>query len=175
MRCNSFINLKLSVMLTLNQTIITTNPDKQELIIAREFDAPRELVFKAYIDSKLLTRWLGPKNYAMTVDKNETRNGGSWRFVHIDPQGNKFGFHGVFHEITAPERIIRTSEYEELPEAGHVSLETVKFQILDGDRTKVITHDVFLNVTDRDGMIQSDMERGINESYERLDELLRKL
>jgi uncharacterized protein YndB with AHSA1/START domain len=161
-------------MLTLNQTIITSVPDKQELTITREFDAPRELVFKAYIDSKQLVRWLGPRDYVLTIDKNETRNCGSFRFVHTDKSGKKYGSHGVFHEITAPERIIRTSEYEELHEPGHVILEILKFEILNGNRTRVTTHDVFMSVTDRNGMLQADMEQGITESYERLDELLRK-
>ena len=110
----------------------------------------------------------------MTIEKYETKNGGSWRYIHTDSAGKKFGFHGVFHEISTPERIIRTSEYEELPESGHVTLETVVFDILPGDTTKVTTHVVFLNVADRDGMISSNMESGLNESYERLDELLRR-
>ena len=89
-----------------------------------------------------------------------------------DEKGNKFAFHGVYHEVLAPERIIGTFEYEGLPEKGHVSLEITKFEELTGGRTKLTTQDVFMSVADRDGMIQSGMEEGINDSYERLEELL---
>jgi uncharacterized protein YndB with AHSA1/START domain len=98
-----------------------TQPDKQEIIITREFDAPRELVFKAFTDPNLLIQWLGPRDLTITLETFELKNGGSWRFVHTDKDGSEYSFHGVHHEIVAPERIIRTFEFEGLPEKGHVS------------------------------------------------------
>ena len=80
-----------------NQTNIIAEPSKQEIIITREFDAPRELVFKASTDPKLLTEWWGPKGTSLELDKADIRSGGAWRFIHIDSQGNKNGFHGVYH------------------------------------------------------------------------------
>jgi len=97
-----------------------------------------------------------------------------WRYTHKDKDGNEFGFHGVYHEVLAPERMIDTFEFEGLPEKGHVSLETAKFMELPGGRTRLTVQAVFQSVADRDGMVQSGAEAGINESYERLDELLEK-
>jgi len=111
----------------------------------------------------------------MKLEKFEPRSGGSWRYIHSGQDGLEHGFHGVNHEVTPPERIIGTFEYENLPEPGHVALETVLFEALPGGRSKVTTKSVFQSVADRDGMIQSGMEEGVIDSNERLDELLEKL
>ena len=158
-------------MITKNQTTFKVEPGKQELFVIREFDAPRELVFKAFTDPKIIVKWLGPKDLSCRIDKLIPGSGGYWRFIHTDKNGNEYGFHGVCHEETAPERIIRTFEFEGLPEKGHVVLETAKFDELPGGRTKLIIHSVYQSVMDRDGMVQSGMERGTNDSYDRLDEI----
>ena len=158
----------------MNKTKITAEPGRQEFFITREFDAPRELVFKAFTDPKLYTQWLGPRRYTMNLEKFEPKSGGMWRYTHKDKDGNEFGFHGVYHEVLAPERMIDTFEFEGLPEKGHVSLETAKFVELPGGRTRVTMQSVFQSVADRDGMMQSGMEQGINESFDRLDELLER-
>lgn len=88
-------------------TKITAEPGKQEIIIERGFDAPRELVFKAFTDPKLYTQWLGPRGLTMTIETCEPRKGGSWRYIQQDANGNEFAFHGVNHEVTSPERNIR--------------------------------------------------------------------
>jgi len=161
-------------MATKNKTEIIAEQGKQELFIKREFEAPRELVFKAFTDADLLVQWLGPCNLTMRIDKHEARAGGSYRYVHIDPQGNEYGFHGVSHEMLVPERLIRTFEFEGLPESGHVVLETARFEALPGDRTRVVIQSVFQSVADRDGMVQSGMEYGVTDSHNMLDELLAK-
>ncbi|VVB89062.1 Activator of Hsp90 ATPase -like protein [uncultured archaeon] len=158
-----------------NKTTITAEPGKQEIIITREFDVPRELVFKAFTDPKLYTQWLGPRRLTMTLETFEPRNGGSWRYIHKDQEGNEYAFHGVYHEVLSPERIIDTFEFEGLPEKGHVILETAKFEELPGGKTKLTAQAVFQSVADRDGMLQSGMEEGVNDSHERLDELLEKM
>ena len=155
-----------------NKTEITAQPGKQEVLITREFDAPRELVFKAFTDPNLYVRWLGPRELTMRLERFEPRNGGSYRYIHKDRAGNEYAFHGVNHEVLTPERIISTFEFEGLPEKGHVALGTVTFEALPGDRTRLVSQSVFQSVADRDGMVQSGMERGVNEGYERLDELL---
>jgi len=147
------------------KTNICAEPGKQEIIITRIFDAPRDVVFKATVDPKLIVEWLGPRELKMTIEKFEPRSGGSWRYIHEDENGNKFGFHGVFHEISPPERAIQTFEFEGLPEKGHVSLETARFEELPGGKTIVTIQSVFQSVADRDSMIQSGMERGINMSH----------
>ena len=158
--------------MTKNSTKIVAEPGKQEVIITREFEAPRELVFKAHVDPKLYLQWLGPREMTMRLDKFEPRTGGMWRYVSKDLKGDEFGFHGVNHEVTAPERIISTFEYEGLPEKGHVVLQTTKFETLPAGRSRITTQALFQTVADRDGMVQSGMERGVNDSMERLEELL---
>jgi uncharacterized protein YndB with AHSA1/START domain len=158
-----------------NKTVLSVEPGKQEIFITREFDAPRELVFKAYTDPKLYVQWLGPRGFTMKLDTFEPKSGGRWRYVQKDPEGNEFGFHGVNHEVLAPERIIGTFEFEGLPEPGHVVLETAKFEALPDGRTRVTTHSVFQSAGDRDAMVASGMERGVVDSHDRLEELLQEL
>ncbi len=160
--------------MTKNKTKITAESGKQELFITREFDAPPELVFKAHIDPDLFVRWIGPRGLTTTLEAFEPVSGGRWRFIQKDQDGNEYGFHGVFHEVS-PERLIQTFEFEGLPESGHVTLETTKLEALPNGRTRLTAQSVFQSVSDRDGMIQAGMERGVNEGYERLDELLAKV
>ncbi len=158
-----------------NKTTITAEPGKQGLIITREFDAPRELVFQAFTDPELYVQWLGPRRLTMRLDTFEPRSGGRWRYIHTDQSGNEFGFHGVYHEVLAPERIIDTFEFEGLPEAGHVCLETLTLEALTGGRTRLTAQSVFQSVADRDGALQSGMKEGLHDSHERLTELLEKI
>lgn len=158
-----------------NKTTITAEPGKQELFITREFDAPRELVFRAYTDPKIYAQWLGPNGLTTTFDVFEPVSGGKYRFIQKDKDGNEFSFHGVTHEVSLNERIIGTFEFDGLPESGHVVLETTRFEVLPGNRTRVSSQSVFQSVADRDGMVQSGMEHGVVEGYERLDEILEKL
>ena len=158
-----------------NETKITVEPGKQELFITREFEAPRELVFKAYTDPDLVIDWLGPCEMIMEIEKWEAKTGGSYRFIHSTKDGMSFGFHGVFHEVLAPERIIWTFEFELLPEKGRPSIETIRFEALPGNRTRTVIHSVYQSVEDRDGMAKSGMEKGVKEGHERLDELLVKV
>lgn len=154
---------------------IVIEPGKLELFIIYEIEAPRELVFKAYTDPKLYEQWIGPRGLETQLETFESKNGGSWRYIQEDGDGNKFAFHGVNHEVKAPERIIGTFEFEGLPEKGHVILQTVKFYDLHGGGTKIESQSVFQSVEDRDGMIATGMEEGVKESYERLEELLERI
>lgn len=157
-----------------NKTTITAEPGKQELFITREFDAPRDLVFKAHTDPKLYAQWLGPRGLTTAFETFESRSGGRWCFVQKDQNGNEFRFHGVNHDVTPPERIIGTFEFDGLPESGHVLLETTTFESLPSGRTRITAHSVFQSVEDRDGMVAAGMERGVVDGYERLDEILEK-
>lgn len=158
-----------------NKTTITAEPGKQELFITRKFDAPRELVFKAHTDPEIYAKWLGPRELTTTFEIFEPVSGGRYRFIQKDKAGNEYAFHGVNHEVTAPERIIGTFEFEGLPEAGHVTLETLKLEALPNNRTRLVAHSVFQSVADRDGMVQAGMENGVIEGYEQLDELLSRM
>jgi uncharacterized protein YndB with AHSA1/START domain len=153
-------------------TQLIAEPGMPQVVITREFDAPRELLFRAYTDPELIVQWLGPRALTMTVDRHEARDGGRWRFTHRDADGNEYGFHGVYHGTPSLDGIVRTFEFEGAP--GHVSLETATFEER-GGRTLLRLNSVFQSVEDRDGMVQSGMEQGVNEGMERLDELLARL
>ena len=156
-----------------NKTEIIAEPGKQELFIKREFDAPRHLVFKAHVDPEIYVKWVGPREMKMTIEKWEARDGGSYKFTH-ERGGHVYSFLGVYHELLAPERIIGTFEFDGLPERGHVILGTTKFEELPNGRCRLVHQSVFQSVEDRDGMIASGMERGVNDGYEKLDDLLAK-
>lgn len=157
-----------------NKTTITAEEGKQELFITREFEAPRELVFRAYTDPELYAQWVGPNDLTMTVEKMDAVDGGSFVFAH-ERGGHKYTFHGVYHEVLAPERIIGTFEFDGLPEKGHVIMGTTKFEDLGNGRSRLVHQSVFQSVGDRDGMLESGMERGVNDGYDKLDVLLTKL
>ena len=147
-------------------------PGKQELSMTREFDAPRELVFKAFTDPKLFAQWWGPRRYKNHIETYDARPGGMWRVVQQGDDGAEHGFRGVHHDVVAPERIVATFEYEGYP--GHVTLQTLKLEAL-GNKTRMVAQNVFQSVADRDGMVASGMREGADESYERLAELLEEM
>lgn len=141
----------------------------KEIVITRVFDAPRDLVYKAYTDPKLIPDWWGPRRLTTTVDKMDLKPGGSWRFLSREPNGTLHAFHGVYREITASRKISWTFEYEGAP--GHVSNETVTFEDK-GGKTLVTITAVYASKADRDGMVNAGMEGGLRESMERLEERL---
>ena len=153
-------------------TATVTTPTEREIRIERMFNAPRDRVFAIYTDPALIPEWWGPRDTTTIVDEMDVRTGGRWRFVMRDADGSESGFRGAYREITPPERIVQTFEWE--PMAGHVSVETATFEDL-GDRTRVVTTSIFHTSEERDGMLGSGMETGLNETYARLDELLARL
>jgi len=163
--------------MTKGETVLRAEPGTQEVLITREFNAPRELVFKAFTDPKLYVQWLlGPKEQGlvMRLDRFVPKAGGEWRFIYTDSEGNeKFGFHGSYHEVLSPERIIDTFEIEGLPES-QVSLETRVFEEPQPGRTRLTMQFVFQTVAGREGWLQSGAEEGLIDDFERLDELLKR-
>jgi uncharacterized protein YndB with AHSA1/START domain len=152
--------------------LTVTTPSDREIAMTRVFDAPRELVFKAYTDSTLIPQWWGPRGFTTTVDQMDVRPGGVWRFVQRGPDGSEYAFNGVYREIAPPQRIVSTFEFEGMP--GHVSVETLTLEEHTG-KTKVTSMSLFQTVEDRDGMLQSGMEAGAAETYDRFAELLEAL
>jgi uncharacterized protein YndB with AHSA1/START domain len=148
---------------------VVTTPADREIRIERVFNAPRDRVFAVYTDPQLIPEWWGPRGTTAVVDRMEVRPGGSWRFVVRNQDGSEDGFRGTYREITPPERIVQTFEWEGMP--GHVAVETATFEDL-GDSTKVTTTSLFHTTEERDGMLASGMEQGMNETYARLDEVL---
>lgn len=144
----------------------------REIILQHVFDAPRELVWQVSNDPALIQNWWGPKYLNTTVEKMEIRPGGAWRIIQRDPAGNEYAFNGVYREVVAPERIVRTFEFEGMP--GHIIVETATLEEIDG-RTRLTVTSVFETPEDRDGMMQSGAESGARESYERLTELVAQI
>jgi uncharacterized protein YndB with AHSA1/START domain len=151
---------------------VTAEPGVLQILTSRTFDAPRELVFRAFTEPDLLVQWLGPRKFTMTIERYDLRAGGSWRYVHADDAGNAFGFHGVFHGEPSPDGFVQTFEFEGAP--GNVSMDTLTLEEVDG-RTIVRTNSVFQSVEARDAMFQAGMSEGMSEGYDRLDEVLAKL
>ena len=151
------------------RTARVTTPSEREIHAERVFDAPRDRVFAAFSDRELIPEWFGPRGTTTVVDKMDFRAGGSWRFVSRNPDGSETAFRGTYREVSPPERIVQTFEWEGLP--GHVSVESATFEDL-GRRTRVTTTSLFHTPEERDGMLESGMEGGMNEAYARLDDLL---
>jgi uncharacterized protein YndB with AHSA1/START domain len=156
----------------MSKTQITAEPGSLGIEIVREFDAPRDLVYRAFTEPELVAKWLGPRRLTMKMDHMDVREGGSYRYVHVDDQGNEYGFNGVYHGRPSVDGIVQTFEFEGMP--GHVSLEKATFEEHDG-RTVVRSLSAFTTLEDRDGMIDNGMSNGVIDSHERLDELLSEL
>jgi len=154
------------------RTATVTTPTDREIHIERIFDAPRDKVFAAMTDPELIPEWWGPHGTSTVVDKMDARSGGDWRYVIKNSDGSETGFRGTYREVSAPERIVQTFEWEGMP--GYVSVETATFEDL-GDQTKMTSISLFHTTEERDGMIESGMEGGMNETLERFDAVLARL
>jgi uncharacterized protein YndB with AHSA1/START domain len=150
-------------------TTVLSTPSDREIVSERIFDAPRERVFAAYTNPELIPEWWGPRRMTTIVDQMDVRAGGAWRFIAREPNGEEIGFRGIYREVTPPEEIVQTFEWEGMP--GHVIVETATFEDL-GGRTKVTTTSLFHTTEERDGMLASGMERGLTETHDRMAELL---
>jgi uncharacterized protein YndB with AHSA1/START domain len=148
---------------------LTAEPGTPLVTFEREVAAPRALVYRAYTEPELLAQWLGPRRLKMRIEEYDLRHGGKWRFVHIDTDGTEYWFHGVFHGSLTPDSMVQTFEFEGAP--GQVSLDSLTLVDL-GDRTLIRASSVHQTVEARDAMIESGMEGGVVEGYERLDELV---
>src|SRR2546422_11629502 len=147
----------------------TVRKSERELVTTHTFDAPRELVWKAWTDPKLIPKWWGPRRYTTVVEKMDVRPGGTWRFVQRDAEGNEYGFHGEYREVVPFERIVETFEFEGMP--GHVLTESAVFEEIRG-KTKVTQKSVFATVEDLEGMLASGVEEEARETIERFAELV---
>lgn len=144
-----------------------TTPSDREIRVERAFNAPRERVWQALTDPLLVAQWWGRGN-KLVVERMEVERGGHWRYVEHSPEG-KHGFEGRYREVTPPERIVSTFEWDGMP--GYVVVNTMTLEEL-GDRTRMVSVSLFHTEHERDGMLHSGMEQGLNQSYEALDRLL---
>jgi uncharacterized protein YndB with AHSA1/START domain len=152
--------------------LVTTTPSDREIVMTRVFDAPRDLVFEAHTSCEHISNWWGPRKYEVVSCQIDFRPGGTWRIVHRGPDGDEITFFGEYLEIVGPERIVWTFGFEGMP--GSPGPETMVFEEHDG-KTTLTTTSVFNTVEERDGVLESGMESGAIETYERLDEYLEEL
>jgi uncharacterized protein YndB with AHSA1/START domain len=155
---------------TTNPLTVTAPEGVPFIDFEREFDAPVEAVFRAHAEPDLVKQWLGPRGYEMKIEHFDFRTGGGYRYVHSNQAGEEFAFNGVFHTVRPNEFAIQTFEFEGFPDV--VSIESITFEDLGGGRSRIRGHSVYPSLESRDGMVASNMETGMSEGYERLDELL---
>jgi len=151
-------------------TSTITSPADREIHIERVFDAPRDRVWRAFTERDQIAQWWGRGN-KLVVERMEVERGGHWRFVEHSADG-VHGFEGRYREVTPPETLVYTFEWDGMP--GHVAVDTTIFEDLGDGRTKVVSTSIFHTTEERDGMLYSGMEQGLNQSYAALDELLAK-
>ncbi|HEX6806603.1 MAG TPA: SRPBCC family protein [Gemmatimonadaceae bacterium] len=154
---------------TRNQTKVTT-PAERQIRIERVFDAPRDRVWRAFTDPEQVAQWWGGDRGRLVIERMEVARGGHWRYVEHMPNGTSEGFEGRYRDVAPPERMVRTFEWDGMP--GHVMVETMTLEDLGDGRTRLVTTTLFHTNEERDGMIQSGMEQGVNQSYAALDALL---
>ena len=149
---------------------IVTTPTDRSIHVERVFNAPRDRVWRAFTEPDLVAQWWGRGN-KLVIERMEVERGGHWRYVEHGPDG-EHGFEGRYREVTPQDRLAMTFEWDGMP--GHVAIETITFEDL-GERTKVVNTTLFHTTEERNGMIQSGMETGMNQSFEALDRLLEKM
>jgi uncharacterized protein YndB with AHSA1/START domain len=151
-----------------------TLPSDREIKLTRDFDAPRHLVFEALSKPEYIRQWWGPRGTELTTCEMDFRTGGTWRFVSRGPDGVEHPFTGVYREVSPPDRVVWTFIYDVPPINEHEAVETVTLTERDG-RTTITVISVHDSKESRDMHVQSGMEKGAAETYDRLEELLAKL
>jgi uncharacterized protein YndB with AHSA1/START domain len=160
-------------------TVPTATPNKRATIellgetglrITRAFDAPRTKVFDAITKPEHVRQWYGPRALTVVLCESDLRVGGRWRNVLRSPDGMEHGFAGEYREIVRPELIVSTEYYEPIG-PDHAFVATVRLEEVDG-RTVLTNTIAYRSKADRDGHIGAGMEGGMNESFDRLEELL---
>jgi uncharacterized protein YndB with AHSA1/START domain len=154
----------------IREATIEADPQLPTVCITRDFDAPPEKVFRAWVDPELVKRWLGPKSVTPELEVWDARTGGSYRYT-VSRNGELVAsFYGSFHEVRPGSRLVQTFTWEGMPDG--VSLDTVTFIDLGDGRTRVVSLSVVESFEARDAMMASGMESGVHEGYEKLDAIL---
>jgi uncharacterized protein YndB with AHSA1/START domain len=154
------------------ETLKVTTRGDREIVMTREFNAPRRLVFDAFTKPELVKQWLlGPPGWSMPVCKIDLKVGGTYRFVwRRDSDGSEMGMGGVYREIVPPERIVSTEVFDQAWYPSE-ALGTVVFSEV-GGKTTVTQTVLYQSREARDGVLKSDMESGVAASYDRLAQLV---
>ena len=159
---------------TSSGTATVTLPTDEQILITREFDAPRHLVYKAFTTPELVRRWWHAKRGEMTIAEIDLQVGGKWRYVMVADGGIEVGFHGEYREIVPDERIVSTEVYEGLPEGVSeeegATVNTATFIEAEG-RTTVTILVQAANKVSRDAIIESGMEAGLQDAMDLLEQV----
>jgi uncharacterized protein YndB with AHSA1/START domain len=154
--------------MTTSGTANVTLPADEQILITREFNAPKHLVYKAWTTPDLVRRWWNAKRGEVTTCEIDLRVGGTWRYVMVTPDGMEVGFHGEFREIVPNERIVSTEVFEGMPDAA--ALNTLTLAEEDGRTTLTILVE-HSSKEHRDGHINSGMEAGMQDAMDLLEEV----
>ena len=149
---------------------VLTLPSDTEILMVREFDAPRDLVFKAYTTPELVRRWWAGKRGNVTIAEIDLRVGGQWRYVMVADGGYEVAFHGEYHEIVPNEKLVNTEIFEGAPEGG-AALVTCTFEGLDDGRTRLHMLSSVDSQEIRDTIIATGMEGGAQEGLDLLEQI----
>jgi len=159
---------------TSSGTATVTLPTDEQILITREFDAPKHLVFKAFTTPELVKRWWHAKRGEMRIAEIDLQVGGKWRYLMVADDGMEVGFHGEYREIVPNERIVSTEVYEGLPEGVSEeeggTVNTATFLEADG-RTTVTILVQAANKVSRDAIIESGMEGGLQDALDLLEQV----
>jgi len=159
---------------TSSGTATVTLPTDEQILITREFDAPKHLVYEAWTTPELVKRWWTARRGDATIAEIDLRVGGRWRYVMVADDGLEVGFHGEFLEIVPNERIVSTEVYEGLPEGVSeeegATVNTVTFTKADGRTTLTILVQATSKVS-RDAIIESGMEAGLQDALDLLEQV----
>jgi uncharacterized protein YndB with AHSA1/START domain len=155
-------------------TATVTLPTEEQILITREFDAPKHLVWKAFTTPELVKRWWNAKRGEMTVAEIDLRAGGKWRYVMVTDDGVEVAFHGEYREVVLGERIVSTETYEGVPEGvseeDATTVNTATFAEADGRTTLTILVQASSKES-RDAIIESGMEAGLQDALDLLEEV----
>ncbi len=152
-----------------HETEIIVDKEVPLVRMIREFDATPEKVYRAHVDPDVFAQWIGPEKRGAVVDHWDARTGGSYRYV-IASDGFEAGFNGVFHELRENELIVQTFSWEGMPDG--VALEKLRFEAIDGGRTRLTATSLVDSFADRDAFVASGMEEGAKKGYKKLDAIL---
>jgi uncharacterized protein YndB with AHSA1/START domain len=150
------------------QTTIEADPKLPIIRMTRDFAGTPEQLFRAHTDPVLFAQWIGPNAMDTRIEHWDVRTGGSWRFVSVDA-GVEYAFRGCFHDVR-PDRIVQTFTFEGEPDG--VALETLWIQDLGDGRTRLRTQSLVDSFAGRDAWLASGMETGVNQGYDKLDQML---
>jgi uncharacterized protein YndB with AHSA1/START domain len=162
------------MMTNTTNSLSVTMPSDQEIVMTRDFDAPRNLVFDCWTKPELLQRWLwGPDGWSFAVCDVDLRVGGGYHFVWRNAQGDEVGMTGVYREIVPPARIVNTESFDQDPTGGDALVTTIFTE--QGGKTTVTSTSRFVSKEVRDAVISTGMEHGVAASYDRLDDYLKSI